>query len=60
VSIPGLPPDLILLPKGCPFAERCTYRIERCIAEMPPLESTGEAEHIVACWRWEEFAKGAA
>ncbi len=59
VSIPGLPPDLILLPKGCPFAERCTFRIDKCIAEMPPLTSTGEAEHIVACWRWEEFAQGA-
>lgn len=60
VSIPGLPPDLILLPAGCPFAERCQYRIEKCVAEMPPLESTGEPEHIVACWRWEEVYKGAA
>ena len=60
VSIPGLPPDLILLPKGCPFAERCLYRIEKCVAEMPLLESSGEPEHIVACWRWKEISKGAA
>ena len=58
VSIPGLPPDLILLPEGCPFAERCHYRIEKCIAEMPPLEATEEQEHIVACWRWVEISKG--
>lgn len=60
VSIPGLPPDLILLPKGCPFAERCLYRLEQCAVEMPTLESTGEMDHIVACWRWKEFASGAA
>lgn len=60
VSIHGLPPDLILLPNGCPFAERCTYVIDQCVAAMPPLEPTGEEEHIVACWRWEELSRGAA
>ncbi len=59
VSIPGLPPDLILLPKGCPFAERCTYVVDKCIAEMPPLEATEEKDHIVACWRWREISRGA-
>ena len=60
ISIPGLPPDLILLPKGCPFAERCVYAVEKCMANMPPLEPTGEPMHIVACWRWEELARGEA
>jgi oligopeptide transport system ATP-binding protein len=60
ISIPGLPPDLILLPKGCPFAERCTFVQEQCTLKMPPLEATGEPEHIVACWRWREITKGAA
>jgi oligopeptide transport system ATP-binding protein len=60
ISIPGLPPDLIMLPKGCPFAERCPYVIEKCVAEMPPLEATDEPEHIVACWRWREISEGAA
>lgn len=59
VSIPGLPPDLILLPKGCPFAQRCVYVVEKCLAEMPPLEATGDPEHIVACWRWQELIKRA-
>lgn len=59
VSIPGLPPDLILLPKGCPFAERCVYVKEKCVAENPPLEAADEPEHIVACWRWREISKGA-
>jgi len=60
VSIPGLPPDLIALPKGCPFAARCIYVQDRCKQELPPLEAAGEMEHVVACWRWEEVASGGA
>ena len=56
VSIPGLPPDLIALPQGCPFYARCTYRADQCFEEMPPLEPTDEEGHIVACWRWEHVA----
>ncbi|MCS6844870.1 MAG: ABC transporter ATP-binding protein [Caldilineales bacterium] len=48
-SIEGLPPDLIDLPPGCPFYARCAYRIERCKAENPPLETVGRG-HKVACW----------
>ncbi len=56
ISIPGLPPDLVDLPKGCPFAARCTYSVDQCLEVMPPLEETDEVEHIVACWRWEQVA----
>jgi len=56
VSIPGLPPDLIALPKGCPFYARCTYREEKCLNEMPPLEQADSSTHTVACWRWEQIA----
>ena len=56
VSIPGLPPDLIALPTGCPFAARCVYRVEKCVESMPPLVETDNTEHLVACWRWEEIA----
>ncbi|MEE9512933.1 MAG: ABC transporter ATP-binding protein [Anaerolineales bacterium] len=56
VSIPGLPPDLIALPQGCPFYARCTYREDQCLEEMPPLEPTEKEGHVVACWRWEHVA----
>jgi oligopeptide transport system ATP-binding protein len=56
VSIPGLPPDLLDLPEGCPFAARCDYRVERCLAENPPLVEIDGPDHAVACWRWEEIA----
>jgi oligopeptide transport system ATP-binding protein len=60
VSIPGLPPDLLALPVGCPFYARCTFREDRCLAEMPPLEEADGKDHIVACWRWEYVAGRAA
>lgn len=44
----GLPPDLIQLPVGCPFAPRCDYRIERC-AERPELIVVAPG-HESACW----------
>ncbi len=47
--IEGLPPDLLALPKGCPFAPRCRFRIERCLEEKPPLEPVAPG-HEVACW----------
>jgi oligopeptide transport system ATP-binding protein len=47
-SIEGLPPDLINLPAGCPFYERCNYRIDVCIKEMPALKNVG-LNHQTAC-----------
>jgi oligopeptide transport system ATP-binding protein len=44
----GLPPDLIDLPTGCPFAARCEYRIDRCV-ERPELRVVTPG-HEVACW----------
>jgi oligopeptide/dipeptide ABC transporter ATP-binding protein len=52
-TIPGLPPNLIHLPPGCPFMPRCTRALERCQNEMPPLKSVGTA-HAAACWAMEE------
>jgi oligopeptide transport system ATP-binding protein len=48
-SIEGLPPDLIALPEGCPFAARCVYAIEKCMTERPELEPVGP-RHRIACW----------
>ncbi len=48
-SIEGLPPDLIDLPQGCPFYARCTYRLDKCLQQNPPLDFVGPG-HKVACW----------
>lgn len=55
-SIQGEPPDLVALPEGCPFAPRCTYKVERCQYELPQLEEI-EADHKVACWKKEKVRK---
>ncbi len=59
-TIPGIPPDLIDLPEGCPFAPRCPYAVEQCWNETPVLEPTESRRHTVACWRWEEILRGVA
>ncbi len=48
-SMRGLPPDLIDLKPGCPFAPRCDYVIDRCWEETPPLEPVA-INHEIACW----------
>jgi len=48
-SIPGAPPNLLVEPKGCPFAPRCTYVIDRCWVENPALEQIAP-DHKIACW----------
>src|SRR5512137_176750 len=48
-SIPGMPPNLIGLPPGCPFAPRCHFVQTHCRAENPPLAAIAPL-HEVACW----------
>ncbi|MDX5626814.1 MULTISPECIES: ABC transporter ATP-binding protein [unclassified Brenneria] len=48
-TIPGNPPNLLRLPKGCPFQPRCPYAMERC-HEAPPLTPFGD-DRLRACFR---------
>jgi peptide/nickel transport system ATP-binding protein len=49
--IPGLPPSLIDLPAGCPFAPRCDYAFAKCFEQAPPLVPVfSDARHRSACW----------
>jgi peptide/nickel transport system ATP-binding protein len=47
-GIPGLPPALLNLPPGCPFAARCPYAFEPCVGETPLLQQLSP-DHRVAC-----------
>lgn len=47
-TIQGVPPTLYREPKGCPFAPRCAYAVEKCKLN-PPLLPVREG-HRVACW----------
>jgi oligopeptide transport system ATP-binding protein len=56
-NIQGHPPNLLSQPEICPFAPRCPYVFEPCLAENPSLFSI-DVEHEVACW-W-DIEKGVA
>lgn len=47
-QIPGLPPDLAHLPKGCAFAPRCSQAKDQC-QEFPPVRKIND-EHYSVCW----------
>lgn len=49
VPIPGNPVNLLELPAGCPFADRCRHCTQRCRDEKPPV-SQFEPGHIAYCW----------
>ena len=51
--IEGQPPDLINLPQGCSFRERCRWAIEKCATDSPELLESSEG-HLSACWRAED------
>ncbi|MBP2550699.1 peptide/nickel transport system ATP-binding protein [Neorhizobium galegae] len=48
VTIPGAPPDLTDMPKGCAFAPRCVRVMDVCGNTVPPLIGKGEAGQV-AC-----------
>ncbi|MBV9163176.1 MAG: ABC transporter ATP-binding protein [Pseudonocardiales bacterium] len=47
--ISGVPPSVIDLPSGCPFAPRCPLAAPVCEAEEPPLAATSSNGHLSAC-----------
>ncbi len=56
-GIPGSPPDLRALPRGCVFHPRCGYAMDRCRTEAPPLVPlTGQGGRLAACWLQEAGA----
>ncbi len=54
-AIQGLVPDLLHLPSGCHFRDRCSDAIEACATTDPALLTYGEA-HAAACIRVGETA----
>lgn len=48
--IPGMVPDLLSLPAGCRFADRCKYAQADCLQTPPRLKSSGDTRSSVACY----------
>ena len=57
VPIPGSIPNLITPPPGCRFHPRCSYMVDKCKGEQPPLEVAGDVRQV-ACYRWKEISLG--
>ena len=49
-SIPGNVPNPKYMPKGCKFAPRCKYAVDRCREEEPGFTDLGNG-HQSRCWR---------
>ena len=47
-AIPGMVPNLLDLPSGCPFHPRCDLSFKKCVEEMPELIEI-ENSHLVRC-----------
>jgi len=47
-AIPGLPPDPLRLPAGCPFSPRCVHAVEVCRSDRPDVRWPLD-DHAVAC-----------
>lgn len=47
--IDGQPPDMLKVPVGCPFVDRCPDAMKICALQRPEYKTTGE-DHGAACW----------
>lgn len=54
-AIPGLPPDPLRPPQGCPFSPRCPHAVERCVAEEPALREPVGGHHVKCHFEPEEL-----
>ena len=52
-TIPGVVPNLLHLPQGCPFSNRCEYATDHCRTEKAQLHPVSP-DHQVRCFRCEE------
>jgi oligopeptide/dipeptide ABC transporter ATP-binding protein len=48
IPIEGRPPDMRREPRGCPFAPRCAWRLDRCWSDNPGLAPLVDGTAVVA------------
>jgi oligopeptide transport system ATP-binding protein len=56
-TIPGNPPNLLRLPTGCPYQERCHRVTDRCKRETPILTPFGDGRQRACFSDWEAWSK---
>ena len=50
-TIEGSVPDLLKLPQGCSFYDRCSDRMDRCTESFPEIVWINP-QHRVSCYKW--------
>ncbi len=55
-QIPGSPPDLANLPRGCPFSDRCDRAEAICRAEFPPFAEVSPGHRSLCHFAGEVYA----
>jgi oligopeptide/dipeptide ABC transporter ATP-binding protein len=56
-TIPGIVPNLLHLPQGCRFQERCSFVLDQCKQQEPELRkiatqvTNAQLEHTIRCVR---------
>ncbi|MDW6001421.1 ABC transporter ATP-binding protein [Vibrio mangrovi] len=56
-TIPGNPPNLLRLPPGCPYQERCHRVTDRCKRDTPALTTFGNQRQRACFSDWEAWEK---
>ncbi|MDF2153884.1 ABC transporter ATP-binding protein [Vibrio sp. CAU 1672] len=56
-TIPGNPPNLLRLPPGCPYQERCHRVMDRCKREAPSLTAFAQGRQRACFSDWEAWKK---
>jgi len=56
-EIRGVPPNLLNLPMGCAFMDRCFHTDDGCRQHVPTLTATDVPGLRSACWHWESLNK---
>ncbi|MCW7555338.1 oligopeptide ABC transporter ATP-binding protein OppD [Endozoicomonas gorgoniicola] len=51
ISIPGNPPNLLNLPPGCPFQERCQHTSSNCQHSQPELKTFADQRQRACFWQ---------
>jgi oligopeptide transport system ATP-binding protein len=59
-QIPGLPPDVAHLPRGCPFAPRCERAEDICHREFPPFVQLTSDHHSLCHFAGEVYEESRA
>lgn len=58
-TIRGNPPNLLNLPQGCPFVERCDHAMDICHQAPPPLEFLPNERQRACYWKPDAYTQSA-